>query len=140
MLFRSVSSLTGALDYNLKMNVPASMLGSQLTGLLAQGGLSAGPNEQVPLNIRIGGTVTDPKPQLVAAEAKQQIKAAVTEKAEEKGKEALQQALTGTDPKKIIGNLLGSDTTKKDSASKAAPVQKLLEDKLKGLLKKKKKN
>jgi len=134
------SSLTGALDYSLKMMVPSSMMGTQLTGLLSQGGLTSSGKEDLPLNIRVGGTFSDPRPQLVTTEMQQQLKATVTAKAEEKGKEALQQALTGTDAKKIVGNLLGSDTTKKDSASKTAPVQKLLEDKLKGLLKKKKKN
>ncbi|MFM8348569.1 MAG: AsmA-like C-terminal region-containing protein, partial [Bacteroidota bacterium] len=134
------SGLNGSLDYSLRMMVPASMLGSQLTGLLTQAGVSSSAKEDVPLNIRLGGTFAAPKPELVATEQKQQVKAALQEKAEEKGKEVLKDALSGTGAKQLVGNLLGKDTTKKDSAAKAAPVQKLLEDKLKGLLKKKKKN
>ncbi len=134
------SGLNGSLDYGLRMMVPPSMLGSQVTGLLTQAGVTASAKEDVPLNIRLGGTFSSPKAELVTTAQQEQVKAALTAKAEEKGKEVLKEALTGTSAKQIVGNLLGKDTTKKDSAAKAAPVQKLLEDKLKGLLKKKKKN
>ena len=133
------SGLNGSLDYGLRMMVPAAVMGSTLAGLVTQAGLSSGTKEDVPLNIRLGGTFSAPKPELVTKEQKEQVKAAVKEKAEEKGKEVLKEALTGAGAKQLVGNLLGKDTTKKDSTAKAAPVQKLLEDKLKGLLKKKKK-
>jgi len=84
---------------------------------------------------------------LVMQEQKQQVKEAITNVVQEKSKEAVTEALKGTDPKDIVGNLLkgnkpdstqqkqeGKDTTK------VAPVEQLLQDKLNNLLKKKKKN
>ena len=101
-------------------------------------------------------------------EQKQQVQQAVTEAAKQKGNEVLQQAVSGTKPQDIIDNILTGkkDTTKKQSAEPTKPqdmlnrilspekdttnskvkadstkaAQDLLQDKLQGLFKKKKRN
>lgn len=138
------TALDGKIDYSLRMNVPAGKLGSQLQGFLNQNTGSTNPATEVPITIGLGGTFLDPKPQLIAQEQKQQVKEAVTNIAEEKGKEALQQAVSGSSAKDIVGNILGGnkqDTTKKDTTKTTTapnPTQQVLQNKLNNLLKKKK--
>jgi hypothetical protein len=90
----------------------------------------------IPVNIGLGGTFLDPKPQLLMSEQKQQVQQAVTsavkQEAEKKATE-------------LVSGLLGtkSDTTKTDSTKTTDPKQKAVEDGVKtiqNLLKKKKKN
>lgn len=128
----------GSLDYNLRIQVPQNAIGSKLAGLSAS--LSgAKPGETVPLNIHLGGTFSNPKAELISSEMKQQAKEAVVKKAEEKGKEALQEVIKGGDAKSVVRNLLKTDTTRKSDSTQSTPApKKVLEDKLKGLLKKKK--
>ena len=128
------SGLDGALDYRLKMMVPASAIGSSLSGFVP--GLT-GATGDVPLNISLGGTVSDPKPTLLTGEAKQMVQEAVVTKAKEEGKALVKEALKSSG---TVSKLLGTDSTRRDSASTVKPVEKILEDKLRGLLKKKKKN
>jgi len=83
-------------------------------------------------------------------EQKDQVKETVTAAAEEKGKQAVQDVIGGKKPEEAINNLLNpkKDTTKAvSSASQDSTktdikqeTQKVLEDKLQNLLKKKKKN
>ncbi len=137
------TALDGKINYNLKMNVPAGKLGSQLQGFINQNTGATNPTTEIPVTIGLGGTVTDPKPQLIATEQKQQVKEAVVNVAEEKGKEVIKEAVKGTDAKEIVGNILGGnkqDTTKKDTTKTATPAQQLLQNKLNNLLKKKKNN
>jgi hypothetical protein len=133
------TGLNGAIDYALKMNVPAGKLGTQFQSLL---GGNTNPNAEIPLNIGLGGTFLNPKPQLLLAEQKEQVKEALTNTAKEKGKELLQDAVKGTEGKKLVDNLLGkkdSTATKKDSTKTTTPaVQDLLKNKMQNLLKKKK--
>ena len=132
------TGLNGALDYALKMNVPAGKLGTQFQGLV---GGNTNPNSEVPLNIGLGGTFTDPKPKLLLTDQKEQVKDALTNTAQEKGKELVQDAVKGTDAKNLVNNLLGkkdSASTKTDSTKTTAPVQDLLKNKMQNLLKKKK--
>jgi hypothetical protein len=81
------------------------------------------------------------------------VKEAVTNVAEEKGQQAIEGALKGDKPKDIIGSVLGTkkdtsqakvDSTqiKKDSiiTDVKQETQKVLQDKLQNLLKKKKNN
>jgi vacuolar-type H+-ATPase subunit H len=57
------------IDYNVAMQIPTSMMGSSatgvVTGLLAKANQSAGTNlsmgKEVKVNVKIGGTVTNPK-------------------------------------------------------------------------------
>jgi uncharacterized protein involved in outer membrane biogenesis len=130
------TSLDGGLDYSLKMNVPAGKLGSQIQSLV---GGSSDPNAEIPLNIGLGGTFTSPKPTLLMADQKEQVKEAITNTAQEKGKELIQDAVKGTEAKTLVNSILGKqDTTKTDSTKTAAPVQDLLKNKMQNLLKKKK--
>jgi len=137
------TALNGVIDYSLKMNVPAGKLGSQFQGLVNQYAGTNNSTSEIPLNINLGGTFANPKTTLVSQEQKQQVTQAVTKAAETKGKEALQEAVKGTDAQDVVNNLLGikPDTTKaKTKTDSAKATQDLLQDKLQGLFKKKKKN
>ena len=126
------SGLDGSLGYNLTTFVPSASLPSSIAGLMP-----ADPNtKEVPLKISLGGTFTDPKPVLLTSDIKEKAKEAVVQKATEEGKALLNQKLTSA----LIGKTSSTDSVKKDSSTNAGAVQKVLEDKLKGLLKKKKKN
>jgi uncharacterized protein involved in outer membrane biogenesis len=131
------TGIDGSIDYALKMDVPAGKMGAQLNSFVSQytGGTSD-PNAMIPVNIGLGGTFLDPKPQLLMSEQKQQVQQAVTsavkQEAEKKATE-------------LVSGLLGtkSDTTKTDSTKTTDPKQKAVEDGVKtiqNLLKKKKKN
>jgi hypothetical protein len=145
------TGLDGSINYILKMNVPAGKLGSQFQNFINQNTGAKNPTDEIPITIALGGTYKDPKTTLLSAEQEQQVKEALTNVAEEKGKQAVDQALTGAKPKEIVGNLLGgkkdttkmqTDSTKTDSTKTdiKQQTQKVLEDKLQNLLKKKKKN
>jgi uncharacterized protein involved in outer membrane biogenesis len=138
------TGLDGSINYTLKMNVPAGKLGSQLQGFINQNTGANNPTSEIPITIGLGGTYKDPKTSLIAQEQKQQMKEAITNVAEEKGKQVIQEALAGDKPKEIVGNLLGNKTdstkTKTDSTKTdlKQETQKVLENKLQNLLKKKK--
>lgn len=110
------TGLDGSIDYTLKMNVPAGKMGSQLQGFINKNTGSNNPTDEIPVTIALGNTFTDPKFQLVAAEQKQQVKEAVTNVAKEEGKKAVQEAVKGTEAEKLLQNVLGNNTQKKDSA------------------------
>ncbi|MBK5277866.1 MAG: hypothetical protein JJE09_03275 [Bacteroidia bacterium] len=146
------TGVDGTIDYSLKMMVPVGQLGEQFNSFVNQYAGTKNSTTEIPLTIGVGGTYNNPKTTLIASEQKQQAKEAITEaitqKAEEKGKEAIQQAVEGTNPKDILNNIL---KPKKDSTQIQAPqdttktsvqqdAQKLLQNKLDGLLKKKKNN
>jgi hypothetical protein len=133
------TALDGRIDYSLKMNVPAGKLGSQFQSLV---GGSKDPNSEVPLTIGLGGTFLNPKPQLLMQEQKEQVKEAITNTVQEKGKELITEAVKGTEAKNLVNSILGkkdSTATKTDSTKAIAPaVQDLLKNKMQNLLKKKK--
>ncbi|MCW5910580.1 MAG: AsmA family protein [Cyclobacteriaceae bacterium] len=140
------TNLNGGINYALKMNVPAGKLGSQFQGLVNQYAGSNNSTSEVPLQIGLGGSFTDPKVTLLAQEQKEQVKEAVTAAAQEKGKQAVEGLLAGEKPKDALNNLL---SPKKDTTAKTTTIdstktdvkqeaQKALEDKLQNLLKKKK--
>ena len=132
------TALDGAINYALKMKVPAGKLGSQFQSLIG----SSNPTSEIPVNIGMGGTFLNPKMQLASNEQKQQVKEAVTNVAKDKAKDALQQAVKGTQAQSLVNNLLGGkkDTTKTKDSTKTNPVENVLQNKLQNLLKKKKKN
>lgn len=147
------TSLDGTISYTLKMNVPAGKLGSQLQGFINQNTGTKSSTSEIPITIALGGTYKDPKPTLVTQEQTEQVKEAITNVAEEKGQQAVESALKGDKPQDIIGGLLGTkkDTSKvkgdstqnkKDSTTTdlKQETQKVLQDKLQNLLKKKKNN
>lgn len=142
------SGVDGSLNYALKMNVPAGKLGSQFQGFINKNAGTNNPTTEIPITIGLGGMYNDPKPTLLMEEQKEQTKQAVTAVVEEKSKQAVQDVLAGDKPKDALNNLLKpkndstqasqpQDTTKTNTTKEA---QKVLEDKLQNLLKKKKKN
>lgn len=143
------TGLDGSINYTLKMNVPAGKLGSQLQGFINQNTGSTNSTSEIPVTIGLGGTYNDPQTKLVMQEQKQQVKEAITNVVQEKSKEAVQEALQGSNPKDIVNNLLKGGA-KTDSAqtqtqapkdsTKATPAEQLLQNKLNSLLKKKKNN
>ena len=134
------TALDGAINYALKMDVPAGKLGEQFQGLLSQYGGTKNTSSVIPVNIGLGGTFTNPKASLISQEQKKQVEQAVTNAAKEKGKEALQQAVKGTAAQDLVNNVLGTkqDTTKTKKDSTKTNVQNVLQNKLQNLLKKKK--
>lgn len=147
------TGLDGGINYNLKMNVPAGKLGEQFQGYVNQFTGSNNVSKEIPLNIGLTGSYNDPKVNLLASDAKNQVKDAVKEEvkqqaqevkeevkqaAQEKAQEAIQEAVKGTDPKDIVNNILKPDSTKKDSTVNKATEQ--LQNRLNNLLKKKKNN
>ncbi len=141
------TGLDGSIAYQLKMNVPAGKLGAQMQGFINQYAGTTNPTSEIPVTIGLGGTYNDPKPTLLMQEQKQQAKEAVTAVAEEKGKQAAQDILAGKKPEEAINSLFKKDTTKTATTAKDSTktdlkqeTQKVLEDKLQNLLKKKKKN
>ncbi len=145
------TGLDGSINYLLKMNVPAGKLGSELQGFINQNTGAKNSTSEIPISIALGGTYKDPKSTLLTQEQTAQVKEAITNVAEEKGQQAIEGALKGDKPEDIIGGLLGtkkdtskvkadsasvkSDTTKTDLKQE---TQKVLQDKLQNLLKKKK--
>lgn len=139
------TGLDGSISYALKMKVPAGKLGAQFQGFINQYAGSNNSTSEIPITIGVGGTYKDPKTTLILDEQKQQAKEALTNLAEEKGKQAAEELLKGGKPKDIVNNLLKKDTTKgqdvKKDSTKTDPkqdAQKALENKLQNLLKKKK--
>ncbi|MBS1542096.1 MAG: hypothetical protein JST14_00550, partial [Bacteroidetes bacterium] len=120
--------------------VPAGQLGSQLQGFVNQYAGTTNPTDKIPLSIGVGGTYNDPKPKLLAAEQKEQVKQAVSNVAEQKSQEAVKQITEGAKPEDVVKNIVGGnpkpDSTKKDSTKTDA--SQLLQNKLQNLLKKKK--
>lgn len=147
------TGIDGSINYLLKMNVPAGKLGSQLQGFINQNTGAKNSTSEIPVSIAVGGTYNDPKTSLLTEEQTEQVKEAITNVAEEKGQQAIDGALKGDKPEDIIGNILGTkkDTSKiksdstqiKNDSTKTdlkQETQKVLENKLQNLLKKKKKN
>jgi len=139
------TGLDGSISYALKMNVPAGKLGAQFQGFINQYAGSNNATSEIPITIGVGGSYKDPKTTLIMDEQKQQAKEAITNLAEEKGKQAAEELLKGGKPKEVLNNLLKKDTAKvqdaKKDSTKTDPkqdAQKALENKLQNLLKKKK--
>ena len=137
----TISGSTGldkSINYTLKMNVPAGKLGSQFNSFLNPGGSA---NTEVILPISLGGTMTSPKFTLNTTEQKQQVKDAVTNVAKEKGTEAIKVLVKDSPAKDIVNDILGGgtkkDTTKTKDSTKVDLIKDGLQNKLRGLLKKK---
>lgn len=120
------------MDYSLKLDVPAKYLGSKAQGLLSK--LSSGDQEnlKVPLNVKIGGTVTKPT---VVPDMKDAI-AAVASKVIAEQKEKVKNKVKEEATKKI-NDLLGiKKSTNKEEGAKTSPkeeVKKAGKKLLKGL-------
>lgn len=143
------TNLDGSINYQLKMNVPAGKLGSQLQGFINKNTGANNSTSEIPVTIGLSGNYKDPKTSLLMEEQKQQVTQAVTAVAEEKSKQAVQGILEGEKPKDVLNNILNpkKDTTKATGAPADSTktdvkqeAQKALENKLQNLLKKKKNN
>ncbi|TRX58359.1 AsmA family protein [Fulvivirga sp. M361] len=145
------TSLDGGISYNLKMDIPASDLGSQFGSLVSSFGGGSGDDAMIPIKIGIGGTYDNPKPQLLMDDQKQQAKAAVKDKAKEEAKDLAGDLLDNVKSDKakdLVSGLLGGDEKDSSSTQKADSTQvdlkKQLEDEakdaIKNLFRKKKKN
>jgi uncharacterized protein involved in outer membrane biogenesis len=145
------TSLDGTIAYTMKMNLPPNQVSSQFAGLVNKYSTTkTDPNAPVPVTIGIGGTYDDPKTNLIMEEQKEQAKEAAVTAAKEEGTKVLEKAVKGTEAEKIVGGLLGKDTTtaKKTTTDTTKTttaeqdVKKNVEDeakkKIQGLLKKKK--
>jgi AsmA-like C-terminal region/AsmA family len=137
------TGLDGSIDYKLKMDVPAGKLGTEFNSLVSQytGGKND-PNSNIPLNITLGRTFTNPSVTLISSEQKEQVKEAVKEVAKEEGTKAVQDIVKGTDAEEAVNEILGkskTDSTKTDTTSTNNTKQiEDAKDAIKGLLKKKK--
>ncbi len=140
------TGLDGSIAYSLKMNVPAGKLGSQMQGFVNQNTGTTNSTTEIPVTIGVGGSYNNPTTTLLMKEQKQQVQQAVTNAAEQKGKEAVQQAVKGTKVEEAVNDLLGikkADSTKaRDSTQTPKPADPVnqLQNKLQNLLKKKKNN
>lgn len=135
------TGMDGSIDYNLKMDVPAGKLGTQLNSFVSKyTGGSTDPNATIPITIGLGGTVTKPTPKLIMTEQKEQVKEAATAAVKE---QATKEATKLLD--KYL-NKSGSDTTKaktdstKTTTTTTEKVKEQAVNKIQELLKKKKKN
>ena len=91
------------MEYKLGLKVPRSLLGGAdqaLAGLVSKAGIDLGAAPEIPLNIQLGGTVTDPAVKAdvgslassVAQGAQQAVKQAVTQKVDSAAMRAVQEA------------------------------------------------
>jgi uncharacterized protein involved in outer membrane biogenesis len=141
------TGIDGSIDYNLKMDVPAGQLGSQLNSFVNKySGTKTDPNAPIPVTIGLGGTVTKPVPKLLANEQTQQVKdaakEAVKQEATKKAESLVNDLLNKKDPKKNAKTdttKAKSDTTKAKSKSSTDKAKDDAVNKIQNLLKKKKK-
>jgi hypothetical protein len=83
-------SIDGALDYIVKMDVPAGAVGSSVNGAIEKltGGSPSG-SENIKLDLKVGGTATNPKVGLLGSSVKEQAKEAVKTAVENKVKDEI---------------------------------------------------
>jgi hypothetical protein len=78
----------GALDYVVKMDVPAGAIGSSVNGAVGKlTGSDSKGSENIKLDVKVGGTATDPKIGLLGSSVKEQAKEAVKTAVENKVKD-----------------------------------------------------
>ncbi|MFL5727926.1 MAG: AsmA-like C-terminal region-containing protein [Cytophagaceae bacterium] len=78
-------SIDGALDYLIKMDIPAGAIGANVNGALSKltGGTPSG-NENVKMDFKVGGTYNDPKIGLAGSNMKDQAKDMVKDAVKDK--------------------------------------------------------
>ncbi len=154
-----------SLRYELKMDVPANYLGSEVQGLLAGIGEAQSGEISIPVSTVIGGSASNPKittdlssgiksltQQLVAVQKEKMVQKGKDEaksllknilKDQSDGKDSLQTNESATSASQILKKITQKDTlnTKKDSSNlKTNRVEETAKGLLKGLLSKKKKD
>jgi hypothetical protein len=148
------TALDGALDYTLKMDVPAGKLGTQFNGLVSKYSTDGktDPNATIPLTIGLGGKYDSPSPKLVMDDQKKQVEQAAVNAAKDEGTKAITKAVKGTEAEKVLSGILGgnkkdttttkgADTTKTALPANTEDLKKKAEEaaknKIKNLLKRK---
>ncbi len=137
------TGLDGSLDYRLQMDVPPNKLSNEVMGSVSSFlGTSHDPNKPIKLAIGLGGTYSDPKPQLLLDETKSQVADLAKDRATELVKDKAADLIGGDDKtKEQISEV--TDRLNKDSieAAKAEAAAKLkaTQDSLKRLAEEKKK-
>lgn len=135
------TGLNGTIEYNLKMDVPAGKLGSQLNSFINKyTGSKTDPNAPIPVTIGLGGTVTKPVPKLLMSEQKEQVQEAAKEAIKQeaaKKAESLVKDLLNKKEARPDSTKVKPDSTKTKSANEKAKEDAV--NKIQELLKKKKK-
>ncbi len=126
-------SFDNEMDYNLQLNLPAKYLGSQAESLVSKLSNSDQENIKVPLNIKVGGTITKPTVVPGMKNAVTALTKSVVAQQKEKVK-----AKVKSEAKKKINDLLGisksSDTdAKKEKQSTKQQAKEAGKKLLKGL-------
>ncbi|MEL6556906.1 MAG: AsmA-like C-terminal region-containing protein [Bacteroidota bacterium] len=143
------SGIDGSLDYDMRMDVPANAVTSNVTSTIASlTKQSFNTQSDLVLRINMGGTYDQPKPTLAGVETKagksiqSEVKDQITAKVDEKKNEVAEEA------KAVKDSLVATGKTKLDSAknevkqeTKNAVTKEVdkAKDKIKSLFKKKKK-
>ncbi|MCZ8022159.1 MAG: AsmA family protein [Cyclobacteriaceae bacterium] len=135
------TGMDGSLDYQLKMNVPANKVSSQLTGFVNQyTGSNTDPNKPVPVTIGIGGNYANPQTKLLMSEQKQQVKEAATNAIKDEAAKKATELVKSKEAEKLIDKVLGGEKKPGDTTKKADPAAKVKEEaakKIQSLFKKK---
>lgn len=144
------TALDGAIDYTLKMDVPAGKLGAEANALISKyTGQKSNSDGTIPLTIALGGSYDNPRPTLALTEQKAQAREAVKGVVKEEGAKAIEKAVKGTEAEKVLKDILGNkkdttesaDTTKTPATTEEAVKQKVEDEakkKIQNLLKRKK--
>lgn len=129
------TAIDGSIAYKITMDVPASRLGSTLSGFLSQAGVSkSNGKEVIPVTIGLGGTYEQPEPRLMMQEQKDQVEDALKEEAKEQAEDLITDLLgKKTVPDSVAADSLKQDSTQTDLQEEATKV-------IKDLFKRKKKN
>jgi hypothetical protein len=106
-------SIEGALDYVVKMDVPAGAVGSSVNGAIGKltGGDPKGA-ENIKLDLKVGGTASDPKVGLLGSSVKEQAKEAVKDAVKDKVKDEIKNSAESQKAQAEI------DKAKKDAEDK----------------------
>jgi hypothetical protein len=130
------TSLDGSVDYDIIMDVPAGVLGSQVNALMGAFAGSQNNNENVKVNLNLAGTYDNPVISFMGADAKEKTqevaKTQITKLAQGTGNEALVDTLQNIDfsqeamDKEIAKQKIVADSivqAQKDSLERAAMAE-----------------
>jgi hypothetical protein len=130
------TGLDGSVDYDIIMDVPAGVLGSQVNALMGAFAGSQNDNENVKVNLNLAGTYDNPVISFMGADAKEKTqevaKTQITKLAQGTGNEALADTLQNIDfsqeamDKEIAKQKMVADSivqAQKDSLERAAMAE-----------------
>lgn len=148
MNFGGTMNLEQAIDFRIKLDVPKSKLGpasdalGAVSAAAAAKGLNLATSDRIKVNLKVGGTATDPKVGLDGGEAtqgvKDQVKEVVTQQVDKAKEEARKKAREEAD-KLIADAEKQAETIRKEAEALAAKIRaeadtkaKKVEDEAKG--------